>query len=346
MFSNNLLKSTGHLIFLLFLVSCSNDNRDSKYFLQDTISVSSEEISLDSILGAPYQIGIIDNFLIVSDLVDNKLLSIFDLNRNDMIRRVINVGRGPEEMIAPLYLDISSKNKVLGILQRQTGIYTEHKLADLLEGFVGLSNKINLGNIERVVQTKNGYLTEGFYPNDDIGFYSKTGELIKTMSIFPAYLKSVGNVSDRYRLGQGQIAYNEQSGIFLYASCFTGDICFFSFSNDQLIKIKEYNLDNKIANRIKNNPGDVKIRPDDLEHAEDIASTSDYFYILYSRETMQNRKNAKSSYILKFDSKGEFTCCYKSDRKFFNICVTENDKMIYTVVLTEDLDYSLAKVVL
>jgi len=344
MYNNILLKIIVFSALLSSLIACSSKKGDN--ILKNYKLISSGEIPLNFMLGTPYQLKVLDNYLIIADRIDNKILTFFDLNTGQLTKRIIDIGQGPKEMLMPIYMDIDQKHNTIGILQRQSGNYSEHQLSDLLEGDVNPSNKFNLGNVEKVLKIGNNYFAEGFYPNGNIGFYNNKGDLLFVENIFPGYLSQIDNISDRYRLGQGEICYNEVSNTFLYASYFTGDIDFFSFSNNRLERINGFSLDNNISTRLRNNPTDVNIRQDDIEHSIDIAYTSDYFYILYSGESMQKRQSAKWSYILQFDTKGQFIRCYKSDRKFFNICVTEDNSKMYAIILTDGLDYSLAEVIL
>jgi len=342
--NNTFLKIILLSALLSSFLACSN--KKAYNILRNSNLIYSKEIPLNFMLGNPYQLKLLDNYLIIADRIDNKMLTIFDLNTSQLTNRVINIGQGPNEMLMPINIDVDRKSNTIGILQRQSGYYSEFQLNDLLKGEVIPYNKINFGNVEKFLKIGNNYFTEGFYTSGNIGFYNNKGELLFVENIFPDYLKQVENISNRYRLGQGEICYNEISETFLYASLFTGDIDFYSFHDNQLKKINEFSLDNNIRERIKNNPNDVNIRNDDIIHSTDITYNSNYFYVLYSGESMQKSQSAKWSYILKFNSIGQFLGCYKSDRCLFNICITEDNSKMYAIILTSELDYSLAEIML
>lgn len=177
-----------------------------------------------------------------------------------------------------------------------------------------------------------------------MGIYNNEGKLINYTDIYPPYFDKIKDVPIKYRYGQGEIAFNENSGLLVYAGYFLGDIKFYHLSNlNELSFIKSYDLSvsNEIERRI--DAGLVNIKKTDIEYFTDIYVTDKYFYILYSGQTMQERYKIKQSNIIVFDSMGNFTKCYKSSSNIRKICVDDNDEYLYSLAISDSLDYRILK---
>ena len=335
-----------HLILLLLILftSCKVDNELNTIF-KDIKIVKCRQIELNEILGKPNQLNVVDNYLIFMDEIENKLLTFYDITKKQIVWRCFYEGQGPNDLLMPVRVDVDTKNKIISIFQRRNGIYRAYNLTELLDNNTISIIEINFPfGTEYVKKYDNGYFASGFFENGPVAIHDKMGNLQNTINVYPDYLNVIKDVSNKYRIGQGPIDCLNDS-IFVFASIFTGDIKFYNIhDNYSLIPIESYFLktaSSNFKNRVNNSPHNTPILETDIEHFTHIYTTNKYIYVLYSGESMKNKNNAKNSYVLKFDKKGKPIECYKTDYKLFQICVDENDTVLYGISISENLDYIL-----
>lgn len=330
-----------------FLFSCSGQDNSFEKIINSANDVSCVEIPVDFLLGKPYQLKLQDSLLLIADNIDGKALSIYDYKNSKLINHILDMGQGPNEILVPILLNNSKdRTGVASILQRQNGVYTEYQLSDLQRGVVNPIKKISFKNIDRIIKINIGYIAEGEYNRGSIGLFNELGCLICVKNIYPNYINEIEHESDKYILGQGHVEFNNEAAVFAFASYFTGEIVFYKLLNNNINMINYYNLDKTSAfeNRIKSNPQNLKIQKTDIEHSTDIYSTLNCFYILYSGQKMEDKNRVKYSYILRFSQQGKFICSYRTNLKVNNFCVTEDDKKIYAIALSEKMEYVLVEI--
>ncbi|MDR3339400.1 MAG: TolB-like 6-bladed beta-propeller domain-containing protein [Candidatus Symbiothrix sp.] len=328
-------------IFFLFLiiVSCGKKNDLSSIFGQIT-EVHCKEIVIDDLLSNPSDLITIDGNIIFSDYVDDKIIAIYNIKEKKITHRIFTEGQGPNEFLpTPLTLEVDNKQKTINVLQRQYGIYTQYKLADLLNENIVPFNKFDFGRIDKITETHNGFIAAGSYSNGSIGIYDRNATLKNIEDIYPSYFSNSENIENKYRIGQGQIHFNKEMQIFVFGSSLTGEIKFFNVLNTYELKlIHSYSVGNSsFSNRMENNPDNTPIMETDIYHCVNICSSKECIYILYCGEQFMNRSSAKHSYILKFDSKGKALNCYKTDYQLISICVNDKEQ-VYGSSISEALD--------
>lgn len=336
------------LIVLLssLLLSCeNNDNKKNINSIDDVAThlITGEVLALNMFLANPYQLEVVDSLLFIMDAVDDLQIAIYDIKNNRLVSRVIKAGQGPGEILLPITMDISLDNSCLNILQRQNGVYCEYNIVDLMNNTISPVNKLNFERADGVVEVDDAVLASGLYEKGMFSVWSKSGELLNTINTYPDYIQSIENPMDQYRLNQGYMAYNDEFKVVIFAGSFTGDITFYNFSDNDLTEFETYNFGNERLKKKIEGTGDISISREDIIHCYGINSTADYFYVLYSGETMANSQNATKSFVIKYDAKGELIDCYQTDMRLLSICVSKENNKLYGVALSEDLDYVIVQ---
>jgi len=340
------LKYTCFILLLLIIsISCRKNNEQDSIF-NNIKNVKCKQVELEATLGKPDQLNKIDNYLIYADEIENDLLTFYDISKKHIVCRCFHKGQGPNDLLMPFRVDVNNQNKVIGIFQRQNGSYKEYNLAELLDNCIIPITKINFPfGAEYVKKYNDNYFTAGFFENGSIAIYNKIGNLQKTINVYPDYLNKITDITNKYRIGQGPIGCLDS--IFVFASTFTGDIKFYNISNNySLIPQKSYYVKTASSNfkeRVAESLQKTSIMETDIVHFTQIYTTNNYFYILYSGESMKNNRYAKNSYVLKFDKKGKSIECYKTDCKLFNICINDQDTTLYGVAFSENFDYVIVE---
>lgn len=338
-----------YLCFLvLFAMSCSGNFSDKKVIGSVDELKNAElyftEMPVETFLGNPYQLEFVDNQLIIADDVDGKAILLYDL-ANDTFARSLAIGQGPNDVSTPIEISVARESGSVFILQRQNGICREYQLSDLLQSPVVSNNAVNLSRSDRFVKTHDGYIGSGFYEGGMIQMYSNKGEQLKNIDIYPLY--KLENASEKYKIFQGHLCFNERMNRLVIAPYFTCSINFYTANGVDLTKVNSFSIGDKvIEKRIEEDKNNLDILQEDIIHCTDICSSNHYFYILYSGATMENVNNASNKYILRFDLLGELDDVYKVDSQIRNICVSADDEIIYALLLNKNLDYVVAKAIL
>jgi len=335
-------------ICLFTFFSCNNqDKKDIIDFFPLIQEVESKEIFSDSFFGAPYQIDLVNNNLIICDVIDEKLISIYNTDNDSLVIQLFREGNGPKDLIPPLIIKTYANNNI-SIFQRQTSSFKEYNLSDLSRGEINPLNDIKFDqNIDNIIKiNSNIYAGTGLLEQGSIAFFNQEGTIIHSTNIYPKFVNSIEDISNRFIIGQQQIDYNPISNTLLTASIFTGDIVFFENNNLTLNKTKQYKpKPSPIEYKIKSQ-GYTKPSNEDYIYFESSYSTNDYFYLLYSGNPMNKNATTENNYILQFDTYGNPTKAYKTNSKIFDFCISTDNTCAYTISLSDDLSYIITKIIL
>jgi len=333
------------IIIMISLFSCKNQNHKINQVLRNSKDVSCKILPVDFLLGVPYQIKLINDILVIADNSDENSMVLYDYKNSQLIGSILKRGQGPNEVLTPLLLETTSESSVVSVFQRQTGKYTEYQIDDLLKNNVEPTKALQFENTDRLIRCRDGYISEGEYENGSINLLDISGNYLHTENIYPHYINELQDTSNKYICGQGVIGYNKKDNIFVFASFFTGEICFYSLEGNlfNLIKKDDYSINSSLKNRVKSNPQNVSIQQNDVEYFSDICSSERNIYVLYSGVSMKNKRSVDYSHILKYSSKGELLGSYKTDMKITNFCV-ESDKKIYAIGISKEFEYCIVEI--
>lgn len=338
-----------YITFCIFsLFSCDNqEKKDTIEFFPIIEEVESEVIFSDSFFGAPYQIDLINNYLIICDVIDEKLISIYNADKDSLVTQLFRKGNGPKDLIPPLIIKTYANNNI-SIFQRQTSSFKEYSLSDLSIGEINPFNDIKFDqNIDNLIKIdSNIYAGTGLLKQGSIAFFNQEGTTINSTNIYPDFINNIEEISNKFILGQQYIDYNPFSNTLLTASIFTGDIAFFDNNNLTLKKTKQYKpKSSPIEYKIKSQ-GYIKPGNEDYVYFGSCYSTKDYFYLLYSGNPMNKNATTANNYILQFDIYGNPVKAFKTNSKIFDFCISTDNTCAYTISLSDDLSHIITKITL
>lgn len=338
-----------YITFCIFsLFSCDNqEKKDTIEFFPIIEEVESEVIFSDSFFGAPYQIDLINNYLIICDVIDEKLISIYNADNDSLVTQLFRKGNGPKDLIPPLIIKTYANNNI-SIFQRQTSSFKEYSLSDLSIGEINPFNDIKFDqNIDNLIKIdSNIYAGTGLLKQGSIAFFNQEGTTINSTNIYPDFINNIEEISNKFILGQQHIDYNPFSNTLLTASIFTGDIAFFDNNNLTLKKTKQYKpKPSPIEYKIKSQ-GYIKPGNEDYVYFGSCYSTKDYFYLLYSGNPMNKNATTANNYILQFDIYGNPVKAFKTNSKIFDFCISTDNTCAYTISLSDDLSHIITKITL
>lgn len=332
------------MILIGGLSSCINNKSNDWTRLKSDKNIrhlSFQEMKIKPFIGVPGLIMTIDDCLLVEDCVDGKSLLLYNLADSSYVR-ALSIGQGPAEVLAPILFDVSEEDRTVYVLQRQNGECRAYPMDSLLLGNDRNYRKIQLGfESDRFVKTKDGYVGLGFYSEGMFRFLDNDGLEVGNLDPFPTY--SNQNLSNKYAVFQGVIAYNPQSEMLMYAPMFASEILFYSKDNGHWTKASSFNIgDGKLESRIIDSEN-LSLKKDDRMNCISACSSEKYFYVLYSGETLGKTDKVPDKYVLRFHLNGLFDCAYEINPSVSCISVDSSDSTIYSIMLGEDGEYAIGK---
>lgn len=315
------------LIFCSFF-SCDRKNRDLSELVNSELQF--EELSIEPLLGNPYQMEIIDSMLIIADYVDGNALLLYNLDNSSYQRRLV-VGEGPNDILPPLSIDVDMQGNTINILQRQNGECRKYALSDLYKTNIASFQKVNLESADRMVETNDGYMYMGF--NEKGVLLHGTGNTSDTVvEQFAEY--DINDVSSKYRLFQGRISYSKKNDCLLFAPSYVSDILMYTLQDGCWNKKNIFSIGaGKIERRIKEDK-DFGLYKDDINHCIDVCKSDDFFYVLYDGSNLGHSEKIECRYIISFDMVGNLNGVYKVNPTIRDICVSD-DGIMYALMYSE-----------
>ena len=319
-------------VFLFIAIDCNHCNTKNIQDL-DYTNITFSELPLDVFLGRPLQILVKDSLFFITDRTDEKLITIFDYKNNKLIKRIFSIGQGPNDLLWPIITSLD--NNLLSIFERQNGRYRQYKIQDLLNSdSISCVNEIIFENSDRLAQTKNGFVTSGFYDRDVYCLLNKKGEIIHYLDPFDGKFNAL-NIAEKFKVEQGVLNFCKQTNMLVIATYFTGDIFIYIFNdkNDSFEK-KSISLTNK---KITTNNSDMNFNENTIYHSSDICSANNTIYVLYNGFPMKERAINPDRYILSIDSEGKLKKIFKTRQNIEAIYVADN--CIYAISVNKDGEY-------
>lgn len=336
---------------ILFLcISCNPDrNNPARTDFANLFPEKTESkchiLHVDFFLGKPYQIDILNNQLIIIDIVDKKLMTLYNIDTKKNIQLFQN-GNGPTDLVPPLYISRVTKEGIIGIFQRPTQTYSEYKLSNLLQGNIEPIKAITFKeNVDQLVPINdNYYIGCGVLENGSACMFDKTGKSVKTYTnTYPDFINNIKNPSDRYINGQQLISFNNKANTLLFASIFNGYINIFNLEKNNLNNSFEYAPTiSPLEKNILNNK-EYKPSGEDIIYFDNIYSTQNNFYLLYNGNALNNQSTTESN-IFQFNSEGKPIRSINLDKKILDFCVDEKNQKIYGISLSDELDYVIIEI--
>lgn len=325
------------LMFVLpLLLSCSRQRTWEPVSQRADKEIVFQEIRLDSILGTPYDLAVMDSTLLIVDLAQEQRLMLYNLYTGRCCRR-LSVGQGPGEVLPLIFIDVSNSRRRVEVLQREDGICKSYPIDSLWNGIPTTPETYEL-RADRMAVTKEGYAHAGFTFGGIRHFRIKDSSF-ETIEDYSRL--GVQDSMKRYIFFQGGLTYNESSSVLMTTPSFASDINFYQYRQGTWMLIGSYAVgDHRFEQLVSSDPN-RGIHADDLHHCVDACASVRYFYVLYEGRDMGNNHIPPYKYILRFTADGEIDHIYRMDASISNICVSAGDTL-YATMLGGDKEYTLA----
>lgn len=304
---------------LIVLTSCTGKTGHDVYKSCHS-ELTFEMFEVSELLGNPYQMEIIDDFLIVADNVDGQGLLIHNLADSMSVRR-LPFGQGPGDIIPPLALDVDVNKRLLYVLSRETGeckIFQPNKLFD----GNNFHQTIDLGMADRFAKVSDGYACSGLYEDGIFLNFNEDGCSTMVIDSFPDC--SITDISLKYKMLQGRLSGSHDGKHLIYAPSYASYIKFYTQTENEWVCIDSLCIGNRnIEKRMAGN-GNCNLYRTDYQYCLDICKSDKYFFVLIDGNKLNEDGLKKSHYIMKFSFHGQLEHVYKVHYSVRDICVTDN----------------------
>jgi hypothetical protein len=291
---------------IILLTSCINDQKIKQdAYYNDNNYLSGKILPLDDIVVIPMQIIVRDSLVFINEFRRDYLLSIWNLNNGELIKKVLPVGDGPNEFQPPVQLNYNEENDFLEVYDRIRFKYTEYHINDILDLELIKSSgtfPANLRNVSKI--NNNMYIGEGVMETGRFSLLSDDENEVKRMGTFPDFELIInqkdGEINNIHKgmIFQSILALNPNSQKFVSAAKQVGAIDFYRFDsqlNFEVIKQVKLSPDIKIKSFKYGNSHNVKFEDSNLKGFYDLYATSDAVYALYSGRSIEKDRDKSSS---------------------------------------------------
>ncbi len=328
----------------IFIISCNeNSPKSLKTFFSKAphYQITPHILNIDSLfIGNVWDIVGFDNYLILLDEYDNKYFSLIDIESKKVVKRFGNKGRGPHEMIFPVYLSIDKENREFLMLLRNPPRMIQYSIDSLINKTQNNYTEITRFdfNNEAILQAtmlfkKRKFVTTGMFHHGRYGIANYNGKLdtiIGDMVVADKH-KNISN----YNLGQvyqGITKSYHSGNKFVYASL-----------DCDLIEI--VNTDNYSTKRfysffpkIKGSNGHFGFSRDSRNGYMSLKVTERFIYVIYSGRTYGKYGNKAfgGNKLYVFDWNLNPVCSYSLKHDINCMYVTDDDKTMYSVITLDE----------
>lgn len=322
------------VVCTLLFIQCSNDknpriDNSIGYSFEKQEDLSFEEIDYPELLGVTMQLLKQDSLLFLNDFHGDSLVHVYNLNTNQISRKLILAGNAPNELISPLELQLVDHN--LWILCRP----------------LHLLNHIPYSSITvKPILLKDGLIkaeADCFIPLGDTqmvfsGFWDKRYACmdlinrndIKEFGDYPDFWEEEKNipVAAKAMFHQSRFAVNTNKHLFASCSYFVLEIYDYDPMGKNLPELKfrkqlgKYEYDFKVGGRVS-----ATMRTGADPASVDIVNGGDFLYVL-----TQDDKNRRCRNIMVLDWDGNPVKLLKTGKRVTCFTIDEKARIGYCII--------------
>lgn len=344
------MKTILRFLFLLLPVLSSCKKQGEPVNISDfenyQVLERSEIIGDTIFLGRPSTIRVINNWLVLTDRYDKKLLSWISPDWRTS-KHNVNQGDGPYEFLPPIRFYSEDGGSIFKIVEVQTGEIYKYNWED-----ASAENFYEPIQVDKLPMYAGQVIPCGAYyvANDmqqDYNMFSLLSVDGNVLTRFGKYPGEIPEASKNNHLSmtmitQCSMAYNELEQVMVAAGYMSDMLSFYKINDGNVSLIKEYFSFNPQVD-LKESEHGVSMRRNvnTIDTYIDICSTESGFYALYWGSNERNR--VALSFVQKFNLEGEFIKGYQIKEHIGSIAVDEKRKLLYGINIKGETSISVFK---
>lgn len=335
-----------HMTILFFLISCvrSNEKNGLPTYIDkiETTKLSGASIINPDLLGHPSRLWIKEDSLIVLDVEDKYIYSLFHLKGDGNKERFGKIGNGPNEFMQPACLQIDSDGITYAYDASQKKMYkfdTVRNLINWNDSSEFISIKEKTGGF--LCKTTHGFVGDCLYGDGRmLQLFNNEGNLIDSFGSIPESNATKSANPNYYMTYQIQFVVSPDKKYLCAAGTYHDWLAFFDISGDNPVLLKEYYSSSPIVRASgKDDEYHLDLLPETVNHYWSIAPYNNGFYINYIGANQGLMTNGDiSNTIIQSDFNGNLIKRYIPDKKIGFIASSLNGKLLYGVSFMNSYD--------
>lgn len=331
------MKKTLSILFLLLLALQCNYKKESFDEFKIKQKISFNEIVYPELLGETMQLVKTDNYLLINDYFGDSLLHIFNLNTNNIERKIVSKGIGPNEAIPPL--DVKLADEFLYILSRPTYSLYRLELNSLIQDSMLLHKDMQLpSSIDCFVALGNSkFVLSGFWDKRYAYLDLTKDQELRTFGEFPDFWNEEKDLSTDIKAFFHQCRFAKHPNKNLFASCsgYVLEVFEFDPTGDKLPNLLfKKQLGKYKYKYIEGEWISTETEEDSDPKAIEIACSEDYLYIVFTTKENGcyiNVLNWNGKPVKQFLSSHMINCLSidEEEKKAYCIVKDPEDKLVY-----------------
>ena len=341
------MKHLFYLFFLLLVISCTDQKTSLSpvSLFTQTKFISHISIIQPELSQSPYNLALFDSLLVWSDPFGEYHFTLFDIRNNKQVLRFGNIGRGPGELMKGSTGKKYKNNYYASHDPNQKKVVL-YSIPDLALGSAKhylTTNFTDFGSFYNATPVNDSlFIGEIYLDESKYALVDHNSHLVFTGYAYPDDGKELSS-NVKFFAYQGKFYQNPaDQNLFVHIGSYGAILDFLKIENNEIVR---KNLLSLIIPKYQplNISGARGVILDDncIIGNCDIAVTKDFIYMLYSDNILRNEHRIdnprNSDTILVFDWDGQPIMCYKSDVKLYKICVSEDNKIMYGVIMNPEV---------
>lgn len=308
----------------------------------ETKDLKGEVFELDSMVLQPYMMAVYDSFLVVEAIGEDHLFAVYNLNTKKKVGEHIKQGQGPEEMLAPLFVN---RTDSVALFDQMTAKLFMYSKSDFLSDKEIVSSGLHTFSVAPLFstlgKTDEQYVVVSYRP-EALGYmFDRQGEKISDFGSYPQLPAESYSSMEIREAFKSSVATNGTNRI---AFCYNyTDLIDIYNAEGELVK-ELYGPEQFYSKFVEFHDGDIvgsKGTPETFRDAYYVPlGTSEHFYVMYMGNFVRTEDyKFESKNIFVFDWNGNPKCHYKLDQGISYIAVDETNHVIYGI--SDDPEYHL-----
>lgn len=308
----------------------------------ETKELKGETFELDSLVLKPYMMAVYDSFLAIEALGEDHLFAVYNLNTRKKVGEHIRQGQGPEEMLAPLFVNRTDSVAIFD--QMTSNLFMYPKSEFFGNGEIVSAQKYQftesplfstLGKMEKQ------YLSVAYRPEALSYIFDSVGKKIGNFGSYPFLPAESYSDLEIVEAFRSSLTTN---GTDRVAFCYNyTDLIDIYDAEGKLIK-ELYGPEQFYSKFVEFHEGDIvgsKGTPETFRDAFYVPlGTSEHFYVLYMGNYVRVPDyKFLGKHVFVFDWEGNPKTHYQLDQGVSYITVDEANRVIYGI--SDDPEYHL-----
>jgi hypothetical protein len=321
------------------LCSCREAKITEDFFGNEHM-LHGKTVDIDCLIGRPTEIVCIDSLLMFCDYYETQVITVLDVKNNKFVRRFLNTGQGPEDVLRPLKLSVTGNR--LNVFQIQNARLYEYDAKDIVD--TTRTQAVRKRQFDdrpaNIGITSNGFVGIGLYEHGRYKLYDENGKTHTSVGVYPFRGEKM-KPDERFFIYQGVICAKPGGNCFAMGTNYCDNLEFYRIEKDGASPVKKYE-----THDVKGHYERMIVLDEGCVMSYKAASGTDkYCYMLYSGQQLGERhvRTTGGKKIIVFDWDGDYIKTFELDKTAFSFCVDKTDSVLFAITNDEEEGFLITR---